>query len=289
MYLYLPLHKQPTAPPSDVPTRSPSEAPTNMSSSSVVTPNPTSSPTGSPINPTNNPTVTVSPPSSSQQPTDKCQICGSADASPHRQSDYCGTIATTVNGRTCQRWDSQFPHEHSFSGDFGSEDNYCRNPDGEPSTWCYTTDPDKRWELCAVPFCENITASPTGRPSADPSKVPTLKPVTSSPSKSPSSSPMTNTSSPSANPSKAPTLKPVTTESPTTSSPVAPFICPDPNTWTTSLINVTEDPADGSLGPCQGNCSGDSGKCNLVRLHMMCTIRLFLYHQFSNKFFFSFV
>ena len=81
-----------------------------MSSSTVVTPNPTSSPTGSPINPTNNPTV--SPPSSSQQPTDQCNICGSGDASPHSQSDYCGTIATTVNGRTCQRWDAQSPHKH---------------------------------------------------------------------------------------------------------------------------------------------------------------------------------
>merc|ERR1719336_2369439 len=26
--------------------------------------------------------------------------------------------------------------------------NYCRNPDGEPRMWCYTTDPSKRWELC---------------------------------------------------------------------------------------------------------------------------------------------
>ena len=161
MYLYLPLLNQPTAPPSDVPTRSPSEAPTNMSSSSVVTPNPTASPTGSPINPTNNPTV--SPPSSSQQPTDQCNICGSRDASPHSQSDYCGTIATTVNGRTCQRWDSQSPHQHTRTTanypDAGLEANYCRNPDGEPRTWCYTTDPDERWELCAVPFCEDITVS----------------------------------------------------------------------------------------------------------------------------------
>lgn len=26
--------------------------------------------------------------------------------------------------------------------------NYCRNPDGVESIWCYTTDPKKRWELC---------------------------------------------------------------------------------------------------------------------------------------------
>jgi len=27
--------------------------------------------------------------------------------------------------------------------------NYCRNPDGQPSIWCYTTDADSRWELCS--------------------------------------------------------------------------------------------------------------------------------------------
>ena len=26
--------------------------------------------------------------------------------------------------------------------------NYCRNPDGEPHLWCYTTDRKKRWEIC---------------------------------------------------------------------------------------------------------------------------------------------
>ena len=29
-----------------------------------------------------------------------------------------------------------------------------RNPDNEPGgPWCYTTDPDKRWEYCGVPTC----------------------------------------------------------------------------------------------------------------------------------------
>uniref|UniRef100_A0A8D2JJR7 Kringle domain-containing protein n=1 Tax=Sciurus vulgaris TaxID=55149 RepID=A0A8D2JJR7_SCIVU len=31
--------------------------------------------------------------------------------------------------------------------------NYCRNPDGEPRPWCFTTDPNKRWELCNIPRC----------------------------------------------------------------------------------------------------------------------------------------
>jgi hypothetical protein len=31
--------------------------------------------------------------------------------------------------------------------------NYCRNPDGEPRPWCFTTDPNRRWELCDIPRC----------------------------------------------------------------------------------------------------------------------------------------
>eukprot|EP00105_Crassostrea_gigas_P043077 XP_019927225.1 PREDICTED: plasminogen [Crassostrea gigas] len=30
----------------------------------------------------------------------------------------------------------------------------CRNPDNEPAPWCYTTDPNKRWELCNISDCE---------------------------------------------------------------------------------------------------------------------------------------
>ena len=33
--------------------------------------------------------------------------------------------------------------------------NFCRNPDGEPKgPWCYTTDPDERWEYCDIPGCD---------------------------------------------------------------------------------------------------------------------------------------
>ncbi len=72
-------------------------------------------------------------------------------------ADYRGTISKTWTGRECQRWDVQAPHRHSRTPsrypDAGLEENYCRNPDGEPQAWCYTTDGDKRWEYCDIPAC----------------------------------------------------------------------------------------------------------------------------------------
>lgn len=36
------------------------------------------------------------------------------------------------------------------------EENYCRNPDAdENGPWCYTTDPAKRYDYCAIPECED--------------------------------------------------------------------------------------------------------------------------------------
>ena len=51
-------------------------------------------------------------------------------------------------------WDAQKPHKHEtitkelypFSG---LDKNYCRNPDEDQTIWCYTTDPQTRWEQCA--------------------------------------------------------------------------------------------------------------------------------------------
>ncbi|XP_028996580.1 plasminogen-like [Betta splendens] len=72
---------------------------------------------------------------------------------------YRGTIAVTWSGKKCQRWSDQCPHQHHNSPqdkpNSGLESNYCRNPDGEPRPWCYTTDPNTRWEYCLVPRCEN--------------------------------------------------------------------------------------------------------------------------------------
>jgi len=58
----------------------------------------------------------------------------------------------TRSGAKCQDWASQSPHRHSNTPTAkpagGLDSNFCRNPDGEGSIWCYTTSRYKRWEYC---------------------------------------------------------------------------------------------------------------------------------------------
>ena len=55
------------------------------------------------------------------------------------------------------------PHKHRCAA-YDANNNYCRNPDisndpyinkycGKGRPWCYTTDPNKRWEFCDIPKC----------------------------------------------------------------------------------------------------------------------------------------
>ncbi|XP_061785460.2 plasminogen isoform X1 [Nerophis lumbriciformis] len=71
--------------------------------------------------------------------------------------DYRGKVTTTESGYTCQRWDSQKPHNHGYIPsalpEKYLEENYCRNPDGDPRPWCFTTSSTKRWEICSIPRC----------------------------------------------------------------------------------------------------------------------------------------
>ena len=93
---------------------------------------------------------------------------------------YNGKKDETRSGLKCQAWADQFPHARNFSVSlydgklkaFLSEDtkiclpsivsdddfllagNFCRNPLGERSApWCFTQDPNVRWEYCDIPLC----------------------------------------------------------------------------------------------------------------------------------------
>ena len=64
--------------------------------------------------------------------------------------------------RVKRAWSSNTPHEPNLpaqndanypDGSRAAARNYCRNPDFEEGPWCYTTDPDVRWEACTVPYC----------------------------------------------------------------------------------------------------------------------------------------
>uniref|UniRef100_A0A8D0CKK4 Macrophage stimulating 1 n=1 Tax=Scleropages formosus TaxID=113540 RepID=A0A8D0CKK4_SCLFO len=71
---------------------------------------------------------------------------------------YRGKVSKTESGRDCQQWWSKFPHDHRWtpSPTNGLELNYCRNPDGDRiGPWCYTTDPERRYESCNIPRCED--------------------------------------------------------------------------------------------------------------------------------------
>ncbi|XP_062853582.1 hepatocyte growth factor-like protein [Trichomycterus rosablanca] len=74
--------------------------------------------------------------------------------------DYRGQVDHTVNGRECQRWDQQYPHQHIYQPekypDKSLDDNYCRNPDASPVPWCYTTDPEVERESCDIHKCVEV-------------------------------------------------------------------------------------------------------------------------------------
>ena len=69
---------------------------------------------------------------------------------------YVGEANTTVDGIPCQRWSDTEPHNHRFA--HVGEHNFCRNPDGDSQVWCYTTDPEVRYQNCSVPFCPSLKA-----------------------------------------------------------------------------------------------------------------------------------
>ncbi|XP_041485495.1 plasminogen-like isoform X2 [Lytechinus variegatus] len=68
--------------------------------------------------------------------------------------DYRGVVSQTISGYTCQQWNVQTPHIHSYTpaqytGILGNH-NHCRNPGTFSQPWCYTTDPRIIREYCDV-------------------------------------------------------------------------------------------------------------------------------------------
>ena len=88
--------------------------------------------------------------------------CDSSNSCYHGASDsYQGRVNQTVTGLKCQSWASQTPHRHtkySSAQEFVDDvlpDNLCRNALGESyAPWCYTSDPDTRWDYCDVTACD---------------------------------------------------------------------------------------------------------------------------------------
>ena len=81
-----------------------------------------------------------------------------------RGRGYNGTINMTKSGSTCQHWNVQAPHQFILPSSQYPElgdHNYCRNPGsrGPDGPWCFTTDPNTRWEYCDVPKCEESQPS----------------------------------------------------------------------------------------------------------------------------------
>ncbi|XP_033110357.1 plasminogen-like, partial [Anneissia japonica] len=79
--------------------------------------------------------------------------CGAYEKT--NDADYRGSVNITITGKSCQKWTSQTPHQHAITPanfpDTGLGDhNFCRNPDQELTVWCYTTDPESRFELCDI-------------------------------------------------------------------------------------------------------------------------------------------
>ncbi|KAL3882535.1 hypothetical protein ACJMK2_028871 [Sinanodonta woodiana] len=79
-----------------------------------------------------------------------------------KSTEYTGKRSCTSSGRTCQLWTLREPHDHSyFNGPFPDDSpesaaNYCRDPDGTGSLWCFTVDTKVRYEYCDVPRCDEM-------------------------------------------------------------------------------------------------------------------------------------
>ena len=65
----------------------------------------------------------------------------------------------TLSGLNCQRWNSNSPHYPKYKPIITMHNN-CSSPDGDDKPWCYTTNPNVRWEYCQ-PECKVISTTST--------------------------------------------------------------------------------------------------------------------------------
>ncbi|XP_049722907.1 kremen protein 1 isoform X1 [Elephas maximus indicus] len=77
--------------------------------------------------------------------------------------DYRGTQNWTAlhGGKPCLFWNETFQHPYNTlkypNGEGGlGEHNYCRNPDGDVSPWCYVAEHEDGvyWKYCEIPACQ---------------------------------------------------------------------------------------------------------------------------------------
>ncbi|KAL4219104.1 hypothetical protein ACF0H5_021687 [Mactra antiquata] len=83
--------------------------------------------------------------------------------SNQNSGSYNGTVAVTVGGNICQNWADQTPHSHIYDatympdGSLAEARNYCRDPNRIGFNWCFTTNPNVRWEPCDIHPCTTET------------------------------------------------------------------------------------------------------------------------------------
>ncbi|CAG00148.1 unnamed protein product [Tetraodon nigroviridis] len=110
----------------------------------------------------NTPKPTPSTAAKPQVPTTQDSVEPERDCKIGNGETYRGKTSITILGVTCQAWSAQSPHQHnSFTpethSDKGLESNYCRNPDSDVNgPWCFTTDPNKKWDYCQIPDCVGL-------------------------------------------------------------------------------------------------------------------------------------
>ncbi|VDI21355.1 Hypothetical predicted protein [Mytilus galloprovincialis] len=87
--------------------------------------------------------------SDDQWTTDYSVSCTDEDCYTN-STTYQGKVTCTVTGITCDVW----TFEVTMPAGPDKNTNYCRDPDNTGAPWCFTTDPNVRWEFCPVPKCE---------------------------------------------------------------------------------------------------------------------------------------